>query len=63
MYTVLGEANSRTISFVIIEKSGVVAATSNAAVTNQYLDLTGYTVSLRVIETGAQVQGVVYVPV
>lgn len=62
MYTVLGEADSRTVSFVIIEKSGVAAATSNAAVTNQYLDLTGYTVSLRVIETGAQVQGVVYVP-
>ncbi|MBQ8132906.1 MAG: BppU family phage baseplate upper protein [Clostridia bacterium] len=46
LYAVQGESDSRTIVFKIIEKSGVVAATSNAVPVNKMLDLTGFTVAL-----------------
>lgn len=48
IYAVQGENESRTIKFNIIEQSGVIIPTSNAAVTNKMLDLTGYTVKLYV---------------
>ena len=59
LYAVLGEADSRTVIFNIVEKSGIVAATSNAVPTNQMLDLTGFNIFLNVIETGAQTEGTV----
>lgn len=43
LYAILGEANSRTIIFNIIEKSGTISPTSNAIPVNQMLDLTGMT--------------------
>lgn len=49
LYAVEGEADSRTIIFNIIEKSGTVAATSNAVPENKMLDLTGYSVNLTVL--------------
>lgn len=59
LYTVLGETDSRKVIFSIIEKSGIIAATSNAVPTNKMLDLTGYDIVLNVIETGAQAAGTI----
>lgn len=50
IYAVQGESNSRTVIFNIIEKSGVISATSNAKVTNKMLDLTDYTPYLYIIK-------------
>lgn len=46
LYAVQGESESRIIHFTVIEKTGVVAPTSNAVVTDQPLDLTGYTAKM-----------------
>ena len=46
IYAVQGESNSRTVTFNIIEKSGIISATSNAKVINKMLDLTDYTAQL-----------------
>lgn len=51
LYAVQGESDSRTIIFNIIEKSGIVAATSNATPINKMLDLTGYDVTLTVLNS------------
>lgn len=59
LYAVLGEADSRTVIFDIVEKSGVVSAVSNAQVTDLMLDLTGYTVSLNRIGSSAQAAGTI----
>lgn len=59
LYAVLGEANSRTFMFNIIEKSGTVAATSNAVPVNQMLDLTGYTVSMEIADTDIHTDGTI----
>ncbi len=42
LYAVRGESDSRTMIFDIIEKSGVVSAFSNAAVTDKMLDLSAF---------------------
>ncbi len=57
LYAVLGEANSRTFIFNIIEKPGTISATSNAVPVNQMLDLTGYSVKLKLIGTDIQTDG------
>lgn len=49
LYAVQGEADSRTLIFNIIEKSGVQIPTSNAVVVNKMLDLTGFTAKFYVI--------------
>lgn len=46
IFAVQGEKDSRTIIFDIVEKSGNLRPTSNAPVTDQMLDLTGYDASL-----------------
>ena len=57
LYAVLGDTNSRSFIFHIIEKSGTIMPSSNAEPVDQRLNLTGYTPTLRVIETGAEVTG------
>ena len=42
LYAVQGEAQSRTFVFDVVAKSGVVIAESNAEVTDQPLDLSGF---------------------
>lgn len=59
LYSVTGEADSRTVRFNIIEKAGIVAATSNAEPMDLMLDLTGCTVYLLIVETRAQTQGTI----
>ena len=49
LYAVQGEKDSRTITFSIIEESGIQIPTSNAVVINKMLDLTDYTPTLYVI--------------
>lgn len=51
LYSVKDEADSRTLIFNIVEKSGVVIPTSNAKVTNRMLDLTGYDIKLYVLNS------------
>ena len=46
IFAVQGEKDSRTIIFDIVEKTGNLRPTSNAPVTDQMLDLTGYDASL-----------------
>ena len=50
LYAVQGEADSRTVTFNIIEKSGVQIANSNAKVINKMLDLTDYLPYLYIIK-------------
>ena len=57
LYAVLGEENSRTFIFNIIEKSGTISATSNAIPVNQMLDLTDYSVKFRLIGSDIQTDG------
>ena len=59
LYAVLGESASRTVIFDIVEKSGIVAAVSNAQVTDQMLDLTGYTIALSRIGSSAETAGTI----
>ena len=49
LYSVQGEAESRTVIFNIIEKSGIQIPTSNATVINKMLDLSDYTAKLYII--------------
>lgn len=58
LYAVQGEADSRKIICHIIEKSGVVIPTSNAAVVNKMLDLTDFTVKLYEIRSDGIVTSV-----
>lgn len=62
LYSVFGESGSRTVIFNIIEKSGVVAPTSSAVATDQMLDLTNYTIGLRMIDTDQQTSGYIISP-
>lgn len=62
LYSVFGESGSRTVIFDIVEKSGVVAPTSSAVATDQMLDLTNYTVSIRMIDTDQQTSGYIISP-
>lgn len=55
LYAVQGEANSRTLIFNIIEKSGVQIPTSNAIVVDKMLDLTEYTAKFYVIRPDSEV--------
>lgn len=59
LYAVKGESNSRTFIFNIIEKSGTIAPTSNAVPVDLMLDLTGYTVVLRIAGTNIQTGGTI----
>lgn len=59
LYAVKGESNSRTFIFNIIEKSGTIAPTSNAVPVDLMLDLTGYTVVLRIAGTNIQTNGTI----
>lgn len=59
LYAVLGETESRTVIFYIVEKNGVAAAVSNAQVTDQMLDLTGYAISLNRLGSSAQAAGTI----
>lgn len=56
IYAVQGEKNSRTVCFRIVEKSGNVQPTSNAAVTDQVLDLTDYTLTLYAKQPDGNIQ-------
>ncbi len=49
LYAVQGEADSRTLIFNIIEKSGLRIPTSNAVVVNKMLNITDFTVKLYII--------------
>lgn len=59
IYSVLGDNNSRSFIFNIIEKTGVISPASNAEPVNQMLDLTGYSINLKNINTSAVVTGTV----
>ena len=59
IYSVLGDNNSRSFIFNIIEKTGVISPTSNAEPVNQMLDLTGYDVSLKIIGTSVEASGTI----
>lgn len=59
IFSVAGEADSRTVKFNIVEKTGTVAATSNAEPTDLMLDLTGCTVYFKIIETRVRTLGTI----
>lgn len=56
LYAVEGEADSRQVFFKIVEKSGTVAAVSNAQPTDLMLDLTGMTAMLVVFDSYKKIE-------
>ena len=56
LYAVEGEADSRQVFFKIVEKSGTVAAVSNAQPTDLMLDLTGMTALLVVFDSYKKIE-------
>lgn len=51
LYAVQGEENGRIIIFNIVEQSGTIAPTSNAVATDKMMDLTGFTVTLYLLNS------------